>query len=100
MKKESTHIDSRPRTGSQITRTIHVPRPDDDVGDPEVLAILGYEFVLFDLCKAISLAPERRLRFNRRRFIQQPSLRLMRVTVHREGTDIDEAAQAPVRERC
>src|SRR6266536_249035 len=99
MEKETKRIDSHPATDSQIPWTIHVPWPENDVGDPTVLSILGYNLILSDLCEAIRLSPECGMRFNWRRFIQQPSLRLMQIAVHGKGTGTHEAAQALLPER-
>src|SRR5207249_6925042 len=83
-----------------IAGTIHMPGPDDDVRDPESLAILGDDFVLFDFCEAIGVPPGPGSLFNRARLIQQPPPRFLRVGINRERTDADEAPQACVPQAC
>src|SRR5882724_9915753 len=77
-----------------LAGTVHRPRPDDDMRDPEFPAILGDDLLLLDLGEAVGLAPQLGTALDRTPFVQQPSPRLARVRIHGERADVDEAPQA------
>jgi len=98
MQEKAERADPHPPGNPQVARTIHIAGSDNDVGDPEVPAIFGQDFVLFHFCEGIGIAPELGMLFNRARFIQQSTLRFLHIAVDGKRTDTDEAPQAPVPE--
>src|SRR5207245_3036826 len=100
MQKDPNLTDSPPASYALIAGTIHMPGPDDDVRDPESLAIFGDACVRFDVCEAIGVPPELGTVVNRARRIQQPPPRFLRVGIDRERTDADESPQACVPQAC
>src|SRR5271156_377378 len=94
MKESAERPDSHARTDRLITGSIDVSRPDDNIREVELTAILDNQFVLFDFRESISVSAEFRSRFRRRGLIKQPFPSFTRVGIDRKGTNADKSAQA------
>src|SRR5205085_6095185 len=71
VEKDAECADTHPARNAGIAGAINVSRPDNDIRDAELLAILGDHFVLFDLGETISVALQLRSRLHRARLIEQ-----------------------------
>src|SRR5438034_1343471 len=96
VQEDSERPDPHSARDTRLAGTVHRPRPDDDVRDPEFLAILGDGLLLFDLGEAVGLAPQLGTVLHRTPFVQQPPPRFRRVRIHGERADVDEAPQAAI----
>ena len=64
MQKNAKRVDPHPVANGPPARPVNVPWPDDDMRNPEPLAIFVNDLLLFDLCKAIGLATQLRMFFD------------------------------------
>src|SRR5207245_3369074 len=96
MQKDSKRADPNATRNALVARAIHIPGPDDDVGEADVLAVLGDYFVLLSFCEGISVAPKLGTLFERARFIEEAPPRFPGVGIDRERTDVDESPKASV----
>ena len=98
MQKDAEGADSDAAGDRLVAGAIDVARPDDDVRDAELLAVLGDELVLLHLREAIRVAAQLGMRLDRARLVAAARLpaRLASPGVDREGTDVDEPPQAAV----
>ena len=96
MQKEAKSVDAHAVCDSFMPRTVNVPRSDGDVRNSNPPVILGDDFLLFYLRKAVCIAPESSVPFNWTRFVQQSPPRVLLVGINCEGTDVDKTPQAIV----
>jgi hypothetical protein len=98
MEKDSKCADPHTAGDVLFAGTVNRTGPDDNVRDPECVAVLTDDLVLFDLREAIRIAPGLAMLLNRRGLIQQPPAGFPCVRIDSEGADIDEPPQARVLE--
>jgi hypothetical protein len=59
MQKHSKRVDPHSASNGFVAGPIDIPRPYDDMRNPESFTILDHDFVLFDLSETIGVVPER-----------------------------------------
>jgi hypothetical protein len=82
MQKDAKCTESYPSVDSFIAGSINASRPHDYVWNSELPAIFDEEFVLLDLCEAIGLSTELRMRFYWARLVEQPVMGLSCVGIN------------------
>src|ERR1017187_10337454 len=100
MQEHSKGADPYPAMDSLIAGSVNNSWPDNHTRDPKLLSIMCDYFLLFEFCEAISFPAKLGSCLDRTRLIQHPPVRLVRVGIYRERTDVDEPLQAFVLYAC
>src|SRR4029450_1404430 len=95
MQEDPERARTNPARDPALTRTVHGPWTNEDVGDAMLRPVSEHELILLDLGVAIRLGAALGVRLGRTRLVQKTPLGLVPVRVDREGAAIDESPGDP-----